>query len=192
MFHESGTYGAPLAGVLLCRSEHQSLKGTLWVGFPSLVQCPHLMGQPIYCSAADAGLWGEESMVTAPSSMCDSAVSLCFHGCPAFLHPPFLPQPPPSHPLNLSLHSQQQPSPWDCSTILKLQLPDTVPSRGLASLPRDCLILIPFRQPQISCFSLKCFSSDSDNSPDVGIGPLLQFPHPLRAGPGILTLLFSP
>ena len=36
---------------------------------------------------------------------------------------------------------------------------------------KDCLILILFRLPQISCFtlSLKCFSSDSDNCPDVGI-----------------------
>ena len=59
---------------------------------------------------------------------------------------------------------------------------------------KDCLILIPFRLPQISCFilSLKCFSSDSDNCPAVGIGPLLQFPHPLRAGPILLTLLFFP
>ena len=50
---------------------------------------------------------------------------------------------------------------------------------------KDCLILIPFRLPQISCFffSLKCFSSYSDNCPDVGIGPLLQFSHQLRAGP---------
>ena len=59
---------------------------------------------------------------------------------------------------------------------------------------KDHLILIPFRLPQISCFtlSLKCFSSDSDNCPDTGIGPLLQFPHPLRAGPVLLILLFSP
>ena len=59
---------------------------------------------------------------------------------------------------------------------------------------KDCLILIPFRLPQISCFtlSLKCFSSDSDNHPDVGTGPLLQFPHPPRAGPVLLTLLFFP
>ena len=50
------------------------------------------------------------------------------------------------------------------------------------------------RLPQISCFtlSLKCFSSDSDSCPDVGIGPLLQFPHPPRAGPVLLTLLFAP
>ena len=59
---------------------------------------------------------------------------------------------------------------------------------------KDCLILIPFRLPQISCciLSLKCFSSDSDNCPDVGIGTLLQFPHLPRAGPVLLTLLFSP
>ena len=59
---------------------------------------------------------------------------------------------------------------------------------------KDYLILIPFRLPQISCFtlSLKCFPSDSDNCPDVGIGPLLQFPYPLRAGPVLITLLFFP
>ena len=59
---------------------------------------------------------------------------------------------------------------------------------------KDCLILIPFRLPQISCFtlSLKCFSSDSDKYPNVGIRPLLQFPHPPRAGPVLPTLLFFP
>ena len=53
---------------------------------------------------------------------------------------------------------------------------------------KDCPIFIPFRLPQISCFSLslKCFSSDSDNCPAVGI------PHLLRAGPLLLTLLFFP
>ena len=57
---------------------------------------------------------------------------------------------------------------------------------------KDYLLLIPFRLPQISCFtlSLKCFSSDSDNCPDMGIGTLLQFPHPQRAGPVLLTFLF--
>ena len=42
----------------------------------------------------------------------------------------------------------------------------------------DCLTLIPFRTPQITCLtlSLKCFSSDSDNCPDTGIGPCFSFP----------------
>ena len=59
---------------------------------------------------------------------------------------------------------------------------------------KDCLILIPFRLPWISCLtlSLKRFSSDSDSCPDVEIGPLLQLPHLLRAGPVLLTLLFPP
>ena len=90
--------------------------------------------------------------------------------------------------------------PWGCSTISKLQLPaaepstETIPVWGMYGCGKDCLILIPFRLPQISCFllSLKCFSSDSDNCPDVGIRPLLQFPHPLRAGPVLLTLPFFP
>ena len=59
---------------------------------------------------------------------------------------------------------------------------------------KDCIILLPFRLPQISWFtlSLKSFSSDSDSCPNVGIGPLLQFPHPLRAGPVLLTLVSPP
>ena len=84
-----------------------------------------------------------------------------------------------------SLNSSSQP----------LSLPaDVCPCLGYVWLQQGCLILIPFRLPQISCFtlSLKCFSSDSDNSPRVGIRPLLQFPHPLRAGPVLLTLLFLP
>ena len=54
---------------------------------------------------------------------------------------------------------------------------------------KDCLVLIPFRLPQISCFtlSIKCFSYDSDNCPGVGIGSLLQLPHWPRAGPVLLT-----
>ena len=83
-----------------------------------------------------------------------------------------------------------------------LQFPATVPSKGPMSLSGVrmavkrivCVILIPFRKSQISCFtlSLKCFSSVLNNCPDVGIGPLLQFPYLLGAGPVLLTLLFFP
>ena len=64
---------------------------------------------------------------------------------------------------------------------------------GMYGCSKDYLIFIPFRLPQISCFTLclKCFSSDSDNCPAVGIRPLLQFPHLLRAGPVLPTLLFT-
>ena len=139
-------------------------------------------------------------MVMVPPPMRDSVVPLCFHGCPAFLHMHFPPQSPPSHPLDPSLHNQQQPLPWDCSTLPKLAPSccafqgTLVPVLGMYGCGKDCLILIAFRLPQISCFtfSLKCFSSDSDNCPDVGIGSLLQFCHPPRAGPVLLTLLFFP
>ena len=59
---------------------------------------------------------------------------------------------------------------------------------------KDCLVLIPFRLSQISCFtlSLKYFSSDPHNCPDVGIGPLLQVPQLQRAGPALVTVLFFP
>ena len=135
----------------------------------------------------------------APHLAHDSAVSPCFHGCLAFTtgisqhdvllhipsiclstvtsspHPGIAPQ---------SLNSTSQP----------LCLPgDQCSCPGYYGCGKDCLILIPFRLPQVNCFilSLKCFSSDSNNCPNVGTGPLLQSPHPLRAGPVLLTLLFS-
>ena len=38
-----------------------------------------------------------------------------------------------------------------------------IPVWGMYGCGKDCLILIPFRLPQISCFtlSLKCFSSET-------------------------------
>ena len=117
VWHIRHIEGPPLTGVLLYRSAHQALKGTPWVGSYSVVQrVRHLMGQALYCSTADAGMW-REAMVMAPSSMCDSGVSPCFHGCLAFLIRHFPPQSPPSHPLNLSLCGQQWPSTWDYTTI---------------------------------------------------------------------------
>ena len=144
--------------------------------------------------------WGRGASVMAPAPTCDSAVSPCFRGCLAFLHRHFPPWSPPLHPLNLSLHSQLQPLPWDCSTIPKLSsqllhLPgDLCPCLGMHGWGEDCLILTTFRLPQVSSFtlSLKCFSSDSDNCPDVGIGSLLHFPHLLRAVPALLNSCFSP
>ena len=132
---------------------------------------------------------GREAMVMALSLTCDSALSLCFHGFLAFLHRHFPPQSLPSRPCYLSLCIQQQPPPRDCSTIPKLQQPAMAPSRVCMSTART---LILFRFPQISCFpfSLKCFSSDSDNCPNMEIGSLLQYPQPPRAGLVLLTLLF--
>ena len=114
---------------------------------------------------------------------------------------------------SISIHSLLPPNPSIClSTVNSSPCPEIAPQSlnssseplglpgdqhswpGYVGCSKDCLILIPLRLPQISCFTLspKCFSSDSDSFPIVGIGPLLQFPHPLRAGPILLTLLFFP
>ena len=161
---------APLAGVLLCKLAHQSLK-----------EHPG-WGPTLHFSASDI-CWGSLSIVQLPMLVCgerevmamapplthDSAVSPFFHGCLVFLHRHFPPQSPPSPPLHLRFCRKQQPSPWDCFTIpisssQPLHLPgDLCPCPRYVWLGKDCLILIPFRLPQISCFTLsfKCFSSDS-------------------------------
>ena len=123
-----------------CRSAHQSPKGAPWLGSCSVIQCVrHVMGQPLYCSAADAGVCGErEAMVMAPPPMRDSAVSPCFHGCLAFLHRHFPPQSPPSHPLDPICLStvNSSPSPGTAPQSLKsssklLHLPgDLCPCQG--------------------------------------------------------------
>ena len=94
--------GLPLTGVLLCSSAHQSLKGSLWLGSYSSSVCqafdwPAFLLFSCWC-------WCVER-----EAMCDSAVSPCFDGCLAFLHRHFPPWSPPSHPLDPSCCSQQQP-----------------------------------------------------------------------------------
>ena len=98
-----------------------------------------------------------------------------FHGCPASLHRHLLPQSPPSHPLDLSLCSQQQPSPWDCSTIPKLQLPATVPSKGPTSLSGVCMAVA--RTVWFS-FHLGCHRSAVLLS-DLNVSPLTQTIAPM-------------
>ena len=85
--------------------------------------------------------------------------------------------------ININSSSQLLPLPGNPHSCL-----------GYVWLWQGLSVLIPFRLLQITCFtlSLKCFSSDSDSCPDLGIGPLLQFPHLPRTGPVLLTLLFSP
>ena len=135
-------------------------------------------------------------MVMALPPTCDSAVSPCFHGCLAFFyrHFPLVSSLTSPRSLSLqstaaltleSLHTPQTPAPSCCGFL------GTLSGVCMAAARTDSVL---FRLSQISCFtlSLKCFSSDSDNCPDVGIGPLLLFPHPPRAGPVLLTFLFSP
>ena len=153
------------------------------------------MGQPLYCSAADAGLCGERPWgcfhplcMTQQYRLASMAAWLSSTISSLTSSRSISPQS--TAPLTLGLlHNPETPASNHCTFQ-----GTSVLVRGMYDCCKDCLILIPFRLSQISCFtlSLKCFSSDSDNCPDVGIRPLLQFPYPPRAGPVLLTLLFSP
>ena len=68
------------------------------------------------------------------------------------------------------------------------------PVQGMYGSNKGCLMLIPFRPPQISCFtlSLKFFSSDQKIALMWGSDPCFSSPSLLRAGPGQLTLVFPP
>ena len=97
-------------------------------------------------------------------------------------------------PVNSSPHSGISPQSLNSSSQLLPFQETHVPAQCIYGRGKDCLILVPFRLPQISCFglSLNCFSSDSDSCQAMGTGPLPQFPYLLRAGPVLLTLLFFP
>ena len=187
--------GSTLTVVLLCRLAPEALKGAPWLGAYSVVQClRRLTGQLLYCSALMLACGEREAMVMAPPSAHDSVVITMLPWLPGF----------PLLALLTTISSLTSPPPVSLHSAAALApglLPATAPSRRPAFLSgvcmavgKDCLILILFRLPQISCFtlSLKCFSSDSDSCSAVRIRPLLQFPQPQRAGPVLLTLLFSP
>ena len=90
---------------------------------------------------------------------CDSAVSPCFHGCLAFLHRHFPPRSIPSHPLNPTLHSQQQPAPGDFTTVPKLQLPAAALPGDPCSCPCFAWFYILFSTGQVLLSALSCCSA---------------------------------
>ena len=110
------------------------------MGSYSVVQCIRsLMSQPLCCSAADAGVSGKRGHG-------DGSTPYIWLSCIALL--PWLPGfPPQAFPTTISLltspwsFSLQLTGalPWDCSTILKLQLPAAAPSRRSMSLSVVCM-----------------------------------------------------
>ena len=78
------------------------------------------------------------------------------------------------------LHNPYTPAP-SCCAFQGI----CVPVWGMYDWGKDCLILIPFRLPLISCFSLKYFSSDSDNCP-------ASVPPPAEGWPTPANMLVSP
>ena len=143
------------------------------------------MGQRLYCSAADAGVWAERLWCwlhplcwTQWYRLASLAAGLSSTG----ISPPVssLTSPRPLSPQSTAaltlglLHNPQTPAPSHCT------LQGTcIPVQGMYGYGKDCLILIPFRLPQISSFSLKCFSSNSV-TPMWGSDPC--FSSPTRQG----------
>ena len=132
------------------------------------------MCQPLYCSAVDAGVWGERGYGDGSTlyTWLDSVTLLPW--LPSF-PPRYFPPQSSSHPLNLSLHSHRQPLPWDCTTIPKLQLPAVVPSRGPMSLSKVCMASA--RTVWFS-FHLGCHRSATSLSA-LNVSPLTQTAAPL-------------
>ena len=168
------------------------------MGFYSVVPC--LMGQPVYCSAVCAGVWGDRGCGdgTTPYAWLNSIALLPWlPGFPLQAFPTAIS----SDPLDLSFHSQQQHSPWDCSTIPKLQLPAPVPFRGPASLSGVCVAVartvwfsfcLGCHRSAVSLSALNVSSLTQTIDPIWGLDPLLKCSYLLRAGSILLTLLFFP
>ena len=150
------------------------------------------MGQPSYCSAANAGLWGERGYG-------DGSTPYAWLSCIALL--PWLLQSSPLHPLDASVCSQHQPSPWDCSTVPKLQLLAAAPSRVPAFLSGVCMVVaktvwfsfhLGCQRSAVSFSALNVSPLTQTVAPMWGSDPLFHFPHQMRAVSVLLTLLFSP
>ena len=155
LFGASGKQRAPLAGVLLCRSGHQALKGAPWVGSYAVVPCVRwailfIVQQPML--ACGEG----EAMAMAPPPPCDSALSPCFHGCwlssTGISHHSLLHHTPSS--VNSSPRSGISPQSLNSSSQTLHFQGTCVPVLGMHGRGKDYLILNPFRLAQISCFTL--------------------------------------
>ena len=127
-WHAEGLFGQSFSAALPA----QALRGAPRVWSYSVVQhVRRLMGQPLHCSADDAGVCGERGYGAGSNPTCDSAVSPCFHGCPASLHRHFPSQSPPSPPPDPSVCPQSTAA----LALGLLQLPAVAPSRRPAACP---------------------------------------------------------
>ena len=117
-----GTYRGTLGGVLLCSSLHQAFHWPASLLFSC--RCWHVGRERLWW-------WLHSLCMTQPYRLASMAAWLSSTG---ISHHNLFPHIP-----SICLCSQQQPSPWDCSTIPKLQLPAAAPSRGPVSLSRVCM-----------------------------------------------------
>ena len=139
----------------------QALRGLPCLGSYSVVQCiRHLMDQPLYCSAANAGVWGERLWwwlhlvrVTQQFHLASVAAWL---SSTSISHHHLFPHTPSIHLSEVirSPHCGIAPQSLNSSSQL-LPLPeDQCPCLGVCMAVARTMILIPFRLPQISCLTL--------------------------------------
>ena len=161
----------------------QTHRGAPWLGPCSVVQyIGRLMGLPLSCSAANAGMWGERDY--GDGSTRHARLS-------SFTLLPWLPAFPPqafpttasslTSPLSVSPQPTQPgtaPQSLNSSSSCFTFRVTGVPTRGKNGCGKDGLILVLFRLPQISCLtlSLKCFSSDPDSCPMWRLDPGFSSP----------------
>ena len=194
---------------------HQTLKGAPWEQSYSVLQyfshlnehpgwgptqfsVRRLMGQPLYCSAANASMWGDRlwwwlHSLCVTQQLHLASMAACLSSTGNTLHN-LLPHIPSIclSAVNSSPHPGSHLNPW-ISTPSQWTFQGTkIPVLGMYGCTKDYLILIPSRLPQINCFTLKCFSSDLENCHNVEIRPLLHFPLPRTGGPVLLTFLSFP
>ena len=177
-----------LAWVLFCSSSSQTHKGTPLAGVLLLFPEPRAWRASLSTVQLLVSACGErDATVMVPSPTHDWAY--CFPSVAGF------PPQSPHFPSGCLPKVNRNPRP---RIALQSLHPSSQPLCLLGDLSGVCMaaarivgvILIPFKLSQISfTLSIRCFSSHPKSCPDVGIKPLLQFPHPLRAGPVLLTLL---
>ena len=188
-----------MPGVLFCRSAHQALKGAPWVGSYSVIWHISLLkehpgwGSTLEFSVSD--IWrpilsivqlpmlvcgGREAMGMAPplhvTQQCCRASTAARLSSTGISHHDLLPHIPSIHLSAVNSSPRPGIAPQSLnSSSQPLHLPgDLCPRPGCVWVWQGLSDSYSFRLPQVSCFtlSLKCFSSDSDNCPDVGLGPL--------------------
>ena len=172
------------------------------MGSYSVVQCVKgLIGQPFYhlaADAGDAGAWGERLWWWLHPWLSNIAL---LPWLPGFT-PQAFPTTISSLTLPWSISSQSIATlNWVCSTIPKLQLRASAPSRRPTSMPDICMAMA--RTVWLS-FHLGCHRSaillsalnvsplTQTIDPVWRLDPCFSSLHPLRAGPVLLTLLFFP
>ena len=141
------------------------------------------MGHPPCCSVPHAGMWGKRGSVegsTLYASLSSIALLPWLPGVPPQTFPPY--QSPPLHPLDQSFTVYSSPRPGispqslNLSSQLLYSQGTIIPVQGVYGCGKDCLILILFRLPRISCYTLSLSPLTQTIAPMWGSDPCFSSP----------------